>query len=584
MATRLEILSWRIACAAVVILYVLLTPLSWQCEGVDDIEYLGLAHSLVRGEGYTLYGEPYVYYPPLYPAALSVVMKGAGVGAWRPLYAVTALFGALGLVVLASHVRRHGGEAGRWAAWFSLVSYYPWSFSTRYLMADPLCFLLSAIGLASAGLLLRPAAGRRARGLLMVPAAFLASTTKAAALALTAALTGACALSGVLSRKAAPLFMASVVASAAGGFSVAWELRAQRVDPHAKESYGRWLKKFLGASPEETGWIAQSVGEGIDRRTSLPERFVLCGLKTGQSVLSLVRPPRNAEPLFGLLWLLVLAGLWRMGREDPASPLVWYTGISLVMICLTSWVSSYTRYLYVLTPLLFLCLLRGGEAAAFALRGAVRRPVAITMAAGGLAGIVWTAVRGLGAGQSPAETLYMKGMGLAVFGVYLVLAIAGGVTAVRGQIPRLPRTPSWVLAAAVALLAIHNTALVAQRHRLTLNDATPEQLRLIGPKACGRWLAEHAEPGSRCITTFPRMAAFLADRDMSGPLYEGARLRLEGADYVMTLGEVRGIPAFSATDERNLERAVLQEVDGGRLRKVFSDEGAAVYTVVVSKS
>ena len=139
---------------------------------------------MARGFGYTLYGQPYVVYPPLYPFVLSFLI-GCGVSFGRWLYAANALFGVIGVVAGAAWIRSRFGRVGNWAAWFTIFSYFAWSFSTRYLLSEPLFFALSVGVLALAWRILCEDRARWWMVLLVAVGALLCPATRFGAVALT---------------------------------------------------------------------------------------------------------------------------------------------------------------------------------------------------------------------------------------------------------------------------------------------------------------------------------------------------------------------------------------------------------------
>jgi hypothetical protein len=556
--------AWRVFSVALALVYMLSTPDSWQCEGVDEIEYLGLAHSIERGEGYTLYGEPYPIYPPAYAALLSVIMRW-DVAAWRPMYAVNALLGFVGLWYLANELRRRGGRRGGWAAWFALFAYYPWSFSTRYLMADPLFALLGSVAVVHASRALADGHARTSQGVVAVVGAGLASLAKASAVALNASLVIAFALAARLRRSRRALALACAIGIVGFGLQGAWELYAKTTAPAARESYTRWALKYLGLSGETDGLVAQSMGEGLEAPVPLPVRAVILMTKTGQYVLSMARVPPNFEPLGILIFTLMVVGMVRVWRRDAASPMAWYVALSLPMIALTSWVSSYHRYLYPLTPLLLYFLFEGLSRVRDLLASPRRNTVLLLLIAFGLFGFGWT-LRGDGtAGLAGFERRYMKVTWMACANMYLfTVAIALGER-MRGARPWMP-VPDGLLKVALVALALHAGAIGLARHAKTSDDATPQRRNLVGAIACSTWVKQNTPESAVVQASLPRLVAFLCDRTtVAGGV---------GAGYLVLTGPL-DVPAFRAADEARLKALV----DERGLTPVYASGDAAVYTL-----
>ena len=561
-------LIWRICCCAVALAYLATIPRMWQCEGVDEIEYLGLAHSLERGEGYTLYGQPYTYYPPLYPWLLSHIMR-FDTTAWTVMYGLNALAGLGGLLFLASWLRRTCGAAGRWAAWFALFSYYPWSFSTRYIMAEPVFVLLGSVALVQAARCLEAERAPRDASVLAPVFLLLTAMTKAATIALSAGLCMAVAVGALSRRRWSLLWLCAVLCVAGIGFGVAWEIRGARVDPNASETYLRWSKKFLGLSKEREGLIARDAGEGLEKPVGLPVRACVLGQKYGQYVCSFARVPANFSPAALFLWLVFLTGLAVRARKEPWSPLVWFTVLSLIMFSLTRWVSSYHRYLYALTPLLFLFLFEGAAAWKRALVDRQRKPAWLAVAAFGIAGILWTVSHGLASDvQAGAERAYVVAIGLACSVAYAVMAVGGlcacsGLGSWRVALPR-----EGILAAALFVSAVHSAAIAAERFRHTLANEMLEARNLAGAVACGRWVRENTVPDTVIAVSLPRLMSFLADRTAVGP-------GPSAASVAILTGELRDVPAFRPEAEARLRDQVV----AGQATPVFSSGDALVYRI-----
>ncbi len=113
--------------------------------GPDSVQYVALSNGLSHGCGFAYWlggfcGRPDVFRTPLYPAFLTIFG-----GAWRLAVACQALLGALTCAAVAAFVcDRYGVVPAAFAAGV-VATDVPSIFSTRLLMADPLCqFTLTA--------------------------------------------------------------------------------------------------------------------------------------------------------------------------------------------------------------------------------------------------------------------------------------------------------------------------------------------------------------------------------------------------------------------------------------------------------
>lgn len=563
---RLETRAWRFAGIALAFIYLVTVPRAWQCEGVDEIEYLALAHSLSAGMGYSIYGQPHVLYPPLYPLALSVPWRLADGVTWPLLYGMNAAFGAAGLVLLGLWLRRAAGSAGRWASWLLLTAYYPWSFSTRYLLSEPLFLLLSAALLVlveSARARPRLSVGLLALGGLL---AAMASLTRFAAITLLAGVALSLLLDALRRRARGLALLALLVGGVGLAVPIAWELRAQRLDPQARESYGKWVQALAGSGGAEARSLAARTGEGVRERTSWPERVVLTGVKTGQFLLSVPRVSGHFEPVALVLFGLALWGLACRFRHDPASPVAWYVSLTLLMITTTSWVSSYHRYLYPLAPFLFLFAVEGAQSL-WSKRGRVVRTAAILVA---MAGLAWWMRRGWPEPAGGHEGVYTAAL------AWIAALLLLGLLAVAVRPPA--RAPVVLGAAFVLGLSLHNAGLAVLRFRQTLRDATPAARDLLGYRQACEWLRKNAAPGDSVVASQPIVASFLLGRVASAPAYGSAGdWQVDAGAWVVTSGPLRDFPAYRPEVDGRLEGAATAR----GASRVFSSGGAAVYRVGV---
>lgn len=577
---RLKRGLWPAVCVLVFFAYLATVPRTWQCEGTDEIEYLGLAHSMVRGEGYTLYGSPFVLYPPLFSFLLSWIVR-MDVTAWHLMYLMNAAIGFAGLVLVATYVRR-SGPAGRVASWLSLFSYYAWSFSTRYLMADQLFTLCAGIALiAAAGALREEGRRQGARLGLVALFALLAAMTRASSVVLVAALVLSAVAVWSKNRSRAAISVAAVCLFAAA-FIAYWEVRAVMADPNAPESYARWGLKMLGLSPEKTGFIATNIGMGTTHATTWPERALTCAVTAGQYIASMPRRPSNAEPLAVLLFALFLTGAI---RALPRSPFAWYALLSALLISLTSWYTDYPRYLYALTPLLFYFAAEGVSL----WRDSLARPsgrwlvgLLICWAGAGLL-YSWRAWPfGTGSGSERICTTLLGGALVALYlAVLLSLVRPWYRTAGCAWSARATRAAVSVLVVGCFMNAL---ALAGARASLTRQNETLNYRRLTGCVEAGLWLKQNTPAGVRCVSSVPRLVSFLADRTFRGSEFDASgRLDLRGVDYVLLTGELCDVHLFRADREEVLRRAVEAEAGRGNARLAFAFGDAAVYNVIQEK-
>lgn len=571
--------AWWLACLLVAAAYLASSPAAWQCEGVDEIEYLGLAHSLARGQGYTLDGAPYAYYPPLYPVLLSGAVFRGRDPHWAAAYRLNALFGVAALILAGTWLGRTRGEAGWWAAWLLLFSYYAWSFSSRYLMSEPLYTLLATVALlAAAQALEHERVGGRAC-CAVAALALLAATSRFGAVALTAAIVWGAMLKALRGRSRSAWCMAMMVAVLAGGFAVFWEARAQVVAPSASESYLRWAWKVLGLSRETSGMIAHSIGEGVARATPWPERAWFAATRLGQYVLSAVRVPPSFAPLAFLVAALTGFGVILELRERLWSPLAWYVVFSFLMASATLWVSSYLRYMYVAGPFLFYFFIVGLRSWHAGMRDGSRLWRGVTGLAGAIGlGVAWWF--GMGEGRG-AEQLYVGVLQVLLLGFYVALLVLALLPeeqrrAVHGLLGR-PR----VAAALLVILACHALGLAHLRSAMTAQNATQKLRNLTGLIEVSDWVRANTPEAARHVAVLPRLNAFLADRSFSKPAYdEAGQLVLDRTRFVVASGVLRDLPSFKEADELRLEEAVGVAEKAGRVRRVIESGDAAVYEVV----
>jgi len=608
---------WPLACIAVALVYILTVPNTWQAEGADEIEYLSLAHSMVRGYGYTIYGAPHVLYPPLFASILSGIMRVFGIHAWRAMYTLNAVLGISGLILIGTWMRARFGWAGSWTAWFMLFSYYPWSFCCRFLMTEPLFLPLSFTALILAWRILERNEGRfweyGALGVLCL----LGAMTRAAAVSLNLALVAAGGVRWITTRRRAGLVVALLALFLGVGFFAYWSVRADIVDPQAVESHWRWAKRYLGMSTEEEGIIA--TGEEVTEISSVfHRRLIFAAMRFGQFTLSVVRPPDAFLPLAALLSILFCVGLIGHWRGNGWSPLAWYTGVFLTMILNTTWLSNYLRFYLVLAPFLLLFFFEGLQAAfvgrssgpsssSVSRNGRRRAPSYVVLLA---AWAVWGLIRAIsgvsGYGPGAKEQLYMTVVQVLVGVLYsLVLFLTGwmllrffreGRASARPQVTgnenenatayprRLLRTRARLdrlLVFILAMAMVHAGVLIFYRASKTRENAALEARGLSGLVKCATWLRDHTPLDATGVATIPRMVSFLSDRIISYPSYQaGYNIDLDEGAYVVLSGELVEVAPYRWYREYQLFYYAERIAERGEISQVYAADNARVFRKV----
>ena len=570
--------AWRLACVTLLCVYVSTVPRLWQCEGVDEIEYLSLAHSLAHGQGYTCDGEPHVLYPPLYPVLLSAVMR-FDAGAWRWMYAMNGLLGALGMIAGASWLRSRFGTAGAVGGWMAILSYYSWSFSVRYLLAEPLFLAVSVPSLILTTHLLEEKKASPLKWSLAGICTLLAVMTRSGAVALVGGLLIAAIIHCVRRRTRTAVLVLLLVMVSGTLFPVAWELRGRALNPNATESYGRWATKFLGLSSEKSGMIASSLGEGTSGETTWAGRIIQSGVRCGRYVFSVVREPVNFAPAGLLIWGLVLTGLASHLRRDIGSPLAWYIIVSFVMISLTSWVSSYLRYFFPLAPFMF-CFFAGGVQIWYRrLFGERDRGAWLVVGIVGAVGVAWSLAHGDRPDAPGTEGGYATALWWGCLLLYVALIL--GSLVVRKGDRRAAFVPPLAVAALVLFFGVHSAFLVTLREQRIRANESLESKNLAGVVAVGQWLRAHTPPSAVAVSSLPRLVAFLADRTSRAPGYNtDGTLNVQGVDYVVRMGEVREVPAFRPAADRQLGDSVVPLLNRRHAEVAFTAGGATAYRIL----
>ncbi len=571
--------AWRVWCGLLLAVSLFTTASRWQCEGVDEVEYLALAHSLNTGLGYTQYGTPHVLYPPLFPLLVSPLMSGPEFP-WKSVYLANAFLGWSALVFAGAWMRRGGGMSGRIASWFLVSSYYGWSFSTRFLMPEPLFLLLVVLTLAFCGRQMRE---KHSPGLcltLTFVLALLAAATKTAAIALG----GALLMSGVIrargTRNWRHVLPGLVAMAAIAGFLLAWEVRAARVAPAARESYGRWILHLTGIARETDGMIARGKGEDRElRRLSLPGRMHEMAGRTGQYIASFPRPPWNFQPLALMLAGSVLYGTALRLRRAPHDPISWYGIASMAMFVMTHWTSSYLRYLYVVSPWLYAALAEALPHAALANRAGnpVIRLFILGFCGWGLGLTVFLPDHHAELqGSARVFELLTGSFCGTIYAAGFLLALRPPSAAIR---------EFWIPAGLAAtcmiwlFLTVLGSALILQRHRLVVSGEVLRARNLTGMVRAGEEVRKRARPETRIVSSMPAFASLVAGRMAIPPEYVADRLAARPGDLILTPGNFNDFYAYRLRDICGLRDEIHRLFNEGRLERIFSMDGSEVYQV-----
>ncbi|MBN1270306.1 MAG: hypothetical protein JXB04_12015 [Kiritimatiellae bacterium] len=568
---------WCIACGLAALVYLVTVPGVWQCEGMDEIEYLSLANSLVRGYGYTIYGRPHVLYPPLYPFLLSLVMR-LGTAAWHRFYLLNAVLGIAGWVLVGTWMRRRLGETGRWAAWFLLVSYYAWSFPCRFLMSEPLFLPLSFGTVIVAWRVLERNEGRTWEYGLFAVLCLLCGMTRAAAVFLNLALVLAGGSRWVTTRRRAGLAVAGIALAFGVGYFMYWSARAVVVAPEA-ESHWAWAMRYLGLPGKFHGIVAS--GEEISPTSTSPVgRTVLLTTRLGQFLASLPRVPGNFLPLATVLAVLFLSGLAVHWRRWLWSPMAWYIVVFFAMILKTTWVTNYLRFLLVLAPFLFLLFFEGTRWLYNHVAQGKRAIVALLLGGVGVWGLVPTFSGPVPGGWGEMGNTYVRVTWILLMAVYAGLLGAVVWLSLGRPVPGL-RAVRRTLPVLLVAATIHSGVLVAARARLGRESFTLESRNLEGAVVCGEWFRTNTAAEVRCVASVPRMASFLSDRHFVAPDYTGyGKMVLDDVDYVLLIGLLPAAAPYWFDDETGLRDVSRMLEQQGLLETVFCSGDARVYRVI----
>jgi uncharacterized membrane protein YbhN (UPF0104 family) len=351
---------WRwefaVVCIVLVVYALSYSPQWW--IGSDSALYLNLARNLVRGNGYTLAGEPHVHVPPGFPAFLAGMMR-LGLGS---IAAMNLAIGLMGLATIYVGYRLLSHLVG-WTWLWVVTATFALSRemierSGEVLSDMPFMLLVvAALWLYYRGLRQdRPSRrGWELASLLLVAACWV----RAVAFPLNAGVMVGLLLSGW--NKARARTVANVLLLAVG--------------MGASAAFFAWYVAAHGSSGASTYFtnISHAAGRvgGVGWLLLFADRFYVAGGQISRFFLA----QRLPLPLAMLIVAAPMAAamIRRMGRGDwlgPMATLAYVGGLCLVVPIVR------TRYFLPLAPLLILYLLEGW---AWFVRAAVRvKPAAVT--------------------------------------------------------------------------------------------------------------------------------------------------------------------------------------------------------------
>jgi hypothetical protein len=234
----------------------------------------------------------------------------------------------------------------------------------------------------------------------------------------------------------------------------------------------------------------------------------------------------------------------------------WYVLVTLGVISLTSWVSSYPRYLYAMTPFLFYFLVLGAEAWHRRLSDNPDRFCSFVTALWGFAGLYWSYATPLCSRAATGEGLYILSAGIACVFVYALLVFLG----VRGLFQRGPATRFFAPRFAMAILlifAVHSLVLASARFQKTMNNETLRSRNLEDVVFAGQWLNQNSAADAVVVSSMPNLMAFLSGRRSAAPVYSDAgTLIADSKVYGVKVGRLLDVPQFRAVDEQRLAAAL----------------------------
>jgi hypothetical protein len=317
----------------------------------DTMVYLGLARSLVRGEGYTYNFGPYAKYPPGLPLMLAAVGATVGEAARiRVMQTLVALAGVGALAAAYALVKaRAGWRVALAGAALSAASTWFWTSSSVYLLAEVPYALLSLLALWGAERAARAATFSVPRWLLAGALTAAAVLTHVVGVALLVAM-----VAGVLTAKtrARSLRQRLLAAGLAGGMGLAvavyWWVRGQGLPEmatysghvrekagelrHAGEQLKLRLREYT-AAPLSLSYhqVTGSVGGAVFALLLLP------GLVEG------FRRTRSCAEFYVCVQFVAAALMGGEGGHEryavPVVPLLFYYG-ALSLRSVTGWLAT----------------------------------------------------------------------------------------------------------------------------------------------------------------------------------------------------------------------------------------------------
>ena len=136
------------------------------------------------------------------------------------------------------------------------------------------------------------------------------------------------------------------------------------------------------------------------------------------------------------------------------------------------------------------------------------------------------------------------------------------------------------MAALILASALQTSLIVAARSKLTAQNHTLVQRNLAAVVAAGDWLRDNSDRQAVCLSSLPRLTAFLSDRKYAALKYTSTgELDLEGIDYVVRMGALVDVPAFRPADEDRLVEGLNTALQKSQVVQVFTSGDAAVYRV-----
>lgn len=462
----------------------------------DTAQYLGLAESLLGGEGYRFDGRPQTKFPP--GVALVYLLPLALFGrdfVW--IYRTTVACSVAALAAAWAWWKARG-EDSRWLLLSLTAGSVTWyEFSTGASLSETPFALatLLALVIAERGF---------ARGAL--PVLGFAAAVVAAVLTRTA---GVALLAGIgatlLLRRSAPRserlgLLAGALAGVAalGGWSV-WSALAR--EPFFPGSLGSaatyaatYVDQIVAHSPHQPDLGRATAGDLLLR---VYENLLVQLRHAGEILGNLAwLPSRAVSPVaVGAAVLLLLGGRAEAKRPNPLA--AWYAAATLSLLLIWPFDEG-RRFLMPLLPVLFTFAVAGGRTLHDVLTRQPRRFLAGLLVVC-LLSLAWSLLDGR-AGGEPAGTVHQ--LGLVVFGLLAALAAAGLAAWRSGVPPRwLALVPSRrVLAGGfLGLYALAGASLVPGVVAAHQERSGP--MRQTPARHASEWLLREAPPGSVVMAT-----------------------------------------------------------------------------------